>query len=412
LSVQVPASRTPSALSSVQFPSDISEVSFVPESVAESHSGFCEENNDAVAEAVADNTVEFGFSDIIDLEGGEIFSQLSNDPDLKKMLEENDSAEATKLAEQPEIAEPVESDTPFSTEVENDLDLLMTESEYEDSDGEDVDDEEIDGLDEEETSAEVDHADEQQPKRVRHRLQTGRRAYGDLDDAEQGQLIDEIVGQGKGPSDANKLRRALDGLGILTRGTGPGVDKKRIPEIYLKNSRSVRLAVLAGFIDTDGWYVYPENMLAFAQSETWHKELFWDAVALARSLGLGVWTKKRIMWDPKRTKRIPMLFAQIFGNVAEVPCLLARKKAVERLIPQSHSFKILDISLRPEATEWAGFRVDKDQLYLRHDYLVLHNSGFEEFVSPLSPFFFPMVIRLHGPHSWLFTCILTLLTGF
>ena len=46
--------------------------------------------------------------------------------------------------------------------------------------------------------------------------------------------------------------------------------------------------------------------------------------------------------------------------------------------PQVHSFLIKDISLESEATEWAGFRVDRDQLYLRHDYLVLHNSGFEE----------------------------------
>ncbi|KAL2868024.1 U4/U6-U5 snRNP complex subunit PRP8 [Aspergillus lucknowensis] len=46
--------------------------------------------------------------------------------------------------------------------------------------------------------------------------------------------------------------------------------------------------------------------------------------------------------------------------------------------PESHDFVINDITLEPEAAEWAGFRVDKDQLYLRHDYLVLHNSGFEE----------------------------------
>ncbi|KAJ5834715.1 hypothetical protein N7447_000741 [Penicillium robsamsonii] len=54
------------------------------------------------------------------------------------------------------------------------------------------------------------------------------------------------------------------------------------------------------------------------------------------------------------------------------------EKGVERSAPQMHSFKIEHISLEPEKTEWAGFRVDKDQLYLRHDYLVLHNSGFEE----------------------------------
>ncbi|RJE20058.1 factor 8, partial [Aspergillus sclerotialis] len=61
-----------------------------------------------------------------------------------------------------------------------------------------------------------------------------------------------------------------------------------------------------------------------------------------------------------------------------VPSLPAQKKEVENLDPQTHSFSIEDIALESEATEWAGFRVDKDQLYLRDDYLVLHNSGFEE----------------------------------
>ena len=65
-------------------------------------------------------------------------------------------------------------------------------------------------------------------------------------------------------------------------------------------------------------------------------------------------------------------------ELAETPCLLARKKPVERFNPQAHSFIIEDIVLEAEPTKWAGFRVDKDQLYLRHDYLVLHNSGFEE----------------------------------
>src|SRR5262249_2715264 len=51
---------------------------------------------------------------------------------------------------------------------------------------------------------------------------------------------------------------------------------------------------------------------------------------------------------------------------------------VDRFIPQMHSFVIKDITLEAAPSRWAGFRVDKDQLYLRHDYLVLHNSGFEE----------------------------------
>ncbi|OXB40064.1 pre-mRNA-processing-splicing factor 8 [Cryptococcus neoformans] len=39
---------------------------------------------------------------------------------------------------------------------------------------------------------------------------------------------------------------------------------------------------------------------------------------------------------------------------------------------------INSIELEEEPTKWSGFVVDKDSLYLRYDYLVLHNSGFEE----------------------------------
>jgi pre-mRNA-processing factor 8 len=248
------------------------------------------------------------------------------------------------------------------SEDEGEEDDCETENTFEETD--EKPNEEIEGLDRGRT----------------HRLQTGLRAYGDLQHEEQEHLLDQIVDRPDPASGVNTLLRALDELELRVSATttGPETDKKHIPSVYMKNSRSVRLAVLAGLIDSDGWYVYPKNMLGFAQSERWHSVLFWDTVALARSLGLSVWTKRRMMWNPKRTQRFPQLFAQIFGNVAEVPCLLMRKKGVERLIPQAHSFIVKDISLETEAMEWAGFRVDQDQLYLRHDYLVLHNSGFEE----------------------------------
>ncbi|KAK0384896.1 hypothetical protein NLU13_7375 [Sarocladium strictum] len=212
------------------------------------------------------------------------------------------------------------------------------------------------------------------------RLQIGGRAYGDLSEAELEQIAQDLLMASPDGSSVNTLLEALRGLRLTAElnATGPASDRKRIPQAYLQNSRSVRLAVLAGLLDTDGWYVYPENMYGFAQSERWHSALFWDVVALARSLGFNVRTKRRMIWNPSRTEQSPQLFAQIFGNLKEIPCLLSRKKAVDRFIPQTHSFEIKDITLEANATEWAGFRVDQDQLYLRHDYLVLHNSGFEE----------------------------------
>lgn len=158
-----------------------------------------------------------------------------------------------------------------------------------------------------------------------------------------------------------------------------------IPSRYVSNSRSVRLEVLAGLVDSNGWYVNTKKAIGFTQSEL-HSVLFWDTVALARSLGFSVRTKHLMKWNQTRTRQIPQLLAKISGDVAEIPCQLTSKNEVEHLGPQSHSFMIKDISLESETTEWAGFRVDKDQLYLRHDYLVLHNSGFEEvcFISHLN----------------------------
>lgn len=240
------------------------------------------------------------------------------------------------------------------------------------------DDEELSGDDVQNTTQDTESRFSAPKSQRISRLQVGRRVHGDLQPAEEEDLVHDIVGHTGNVAGVNVLARAMKELGLLNPRTGPDGDKKRIPPIYMKNSRSVRLAVLAGLIDSDGWYVYPENMFGFAQSELWHSALFWDTVALARSLGFSVWTKRRMMWNPTHTKKSPQLFAQIFGNLTEIPCLLARKKAVERYIPQAHSFMIKDVVLESTVSKWAGFRVDKDQLYLRHDYLVLHNSGFEE----------------------------------
>ncbi|KAL2819366.1 putative pre-mRNA splicing factor [Aspergillus cavernicola] len=363
----VPVSRTVSALSagpaaSGMSESEFSDISVVPNSMPD------ESDNTERPELVPDNAIEFGFSDILNAEAGEIFSQLSLDSDFMRLVGETEQTNGA----------------PFSTMVENDLDLLDTDSEDEeiDSPEEDANPVEVEQDGDQITSQATDDQPSQSAQfprhRQKHRLQTGRRGYGDLNDVEQEQLLDDIVDRVAGTSRVNTLQRALDGLGITTRRTGPDADRKRIPSVYMKNSRSVRLSVLAGLIDTDGWYVWPENMYGFAQAEAWHSALFWDVVALARSLGLSVWTTRRHLWTPGHKKKTWMLFAQIFGDVAEVPCLLARKKGAERIIPQSHSFIIKDIALESEGTEWAGFRVDKDQLYLRHDYMVLHNSGFEE----------------------------------
>ena len=317
---------------------------------------------------IADLDLEFESSSLAD-EEDPISSSAQSLPE-DALSELVDDAELMRMTGKADVWEEEERGEEEDDEIEDvDLDLVDC--------SEDEDSELIKALDSDDDELSSQATAECQ--RV-YRLRTGLGVYGNLRDEEQEHFLDRIVNQGDSESinKVNSLLQALRQLDVLSTGVGPAADKKHIPPVYLKNSRSVRLAVLAGLIDSDGWYVSPENMLGFAQSERWHSNLFWNTVALARSLGFSVWTKRRLMWNPTRTQQYPHLYAQIFGNILEVPCLLLRKRPVERIVPQAHSFMIKDIALESKATKWAGFRVDQDQLYLRHDYFVLHNSGFEE----------------------------------
>ena len=209
-----------------------------------------------------------------------------------------------------------------------------------------------------------------------HRSIVSKTRVGDLSDE-----VDSLLGKNnqnpvKVKSKMNTLLSALEQLGVrlpYSAGTGPEVDSKHIPSIYMENTRAVRLSVLAGLIDSDGHYSMDRNgsgLFRFSQSEQRHSRLFWDTVTLARSLGFSVSTRRR--------ERTMKLEAYISGDLKEVPTLSLRKKAMDRLRPPVFNYPVRSITLEPKATNWAGFRVDQDQCYLRYDHIVLHNSGFEE----------------------------------
>ncbi|KAG6364437.1 hypothetical protein INS49_006038 [Diaporthe citri] len=237
-----------------------------------------------------------------------------------------------------------------------------------------------------ESDSDSDDIDEesqvQGPRQCRPR--SGRRVYGDLDPEEEDVIAEQIMpAQENQRPNVNTLLRQMDSLGLIYRGPkGPAGDTKHIPEAYMKNSRAVRLAVLAGLIDTDGSYWMSRKgngYFVFAQSKRWHSRLFQDTVMLARSLGFTVTTREYMSRPDNFVKTSnPMMSARIYGDLKEIPTLLHRKIALENLLTPARNHQIISIELEEEETEWFGFRVDKDQLYLRHDHLVLHNSGFEE----------------------------------
>lgn len=284
-------------------------------------------------------------------------------------------------------------DIPIETEEDGQVDMIADMIGMDVGGARTIDDSDFEPDSEFDDELPADHAPQESRQ---YRLHTGARAYGDLDAEEEDILAGQIMPAQEKKSTVNTLLQAMNRLGVIYKGTkGPAGDTKHIPECYMKNSREVRLAVLAGLLDTDGCYCVTRNGSAFfkfTQSSVWHQRLFWDFVALARSLGFLVSTREAMSWPSKLVKTsTPQLIARVFRNIHEIPTLLHRKRALESLRGQSRNHRVTSVTLDEEETEWFGFRVDKDNLYLRHDHIVLHNSGFEESMvsTPcILPFFF------------------------
>jgi pre-mRNA-processing factor 8 len=98
-------------------------------------------------------------------------------------------------------------------------------------------------------------------------------------------------------------------------------------------------------------------------------------------------------WQNVQSKNEPMCYDRVEIVAADFAALAPKQRSRYKLFrcpkfpsarmlklstTDTDHFDILGITLESKASGWSGFRVDKDQLYLRHDRLVLHNSGFEE----------------------------------
>ena len=77
--------------------------------------------------------------------------------------------------------------------------------------------------------------------------------------------------------DLGVIRKASD------RALGHATDVKHVPDVYMFNSRRVRLELLAGLLDSDGTYTPASNSFGFSQSQRWHEKLFWNVGFITRS---------------------------------------------------------------------------------------------------------------------------------
>lgn len=145
-------------------------------------------------------------------------------------------------------------------------------------------------------------------------------------------------------------------------------DEKRIPKNYLINSEKNRLELLAGIIDTDGYYDK-----GYYEITCKHKGLADDICYLARSLGFAVYCKEKITKISSRNFVGKCFKINILGHVNRIPCKVERKKAHIRKQKKDvlrNGFKVEPVG----EGEYFGFELDGDGRFLLGDFTVTHNT--------------------------------------
>ena len=146
---------------------------------------------------------------------------------------------------------------------------------------------------------------------------------------------------------------------------------KRIPTQYLRNTRKVRLQVLAGLLDTDGCYSEVKKGYLITQKS---KLLADDIAFLARGLGYQVSQNDEAIAKLKSrnyTCKVSALF--ISGNLLEVPTKVKRKKPTKRLINKDSSITGITVT-KKSVDHFYGFELDGNHLFCLEDLTVVHNT--------------------------------------
>jgi intein/homing endonuclease len=108
------------------------------------------------------------------------------------------------------------------------------------------------------------------------------------------------------------------------------LNNKHIPNLYKYNSRENRLKLLAGLIDSDGWYDTIGSCFEFTQK---NETLMDDVIYLCRSLGFACYkSSKKTSWKYKGVKNEGTAFRiTISGSgLDEIPTVIPRKRANPR----------------------------------------------------------------------------------
>ena len=160
------------------------------------------------------------------------------------------------------------------------------------------------------------------------------------------------------------LQTTLRKLGVL--------NNKHIPHHFLQNSKEHRLALLAGLIDSDGYYDKKFNVFEIVQKE---ERLTRQIKLLADSLGFRVSLKTKKARIKKIGYECDVYRLRIVGDLDAIPTKIKRKKA--RALKAARDVKHTGIQVEyDKVDDYYGFTIDGNHLFLLEDMTVTHNTSF------------------------------------
>lgn len=162
----------------------------------------------------------------------------------------------------------------------------------------------------------------------------------------------------------NILTQHLKDLDLI----GKLYQTKHIPDIYKYNSKDVRMKLLAGLVDSDGYQHCNTVDITLAG-----EQLAKDIKEVALSLGIRANIKKRKV---KGYEHNTYYRVTLSGKpLSSIPVLLERKKV--NSTPNKNQYRQrVDVVKTSDYAEYYGFEVDKDNLYVEaNNYSIVHNSG-------------------------------------
>lgn len=159
---------------------------------------------------------------------------------------------------------------------------------------------------------------------------------------------------------ANPVTAAMRSLGVF--------GNKHIPLAYLRNSRRVRLELLAGLIDSDGHLCRAGGYEITAKSY----ELASQIAFLARSLGFAAYIRAK--QSTCQTGAVGVYYRlHLSGRLSNVPVKLGRKR--HPVLSHAKDVLVHGIGVEPVGDgDYYGFTLDGDGLFLLGDFTVTHNT--------------------------------------